>query len=104
VQVPKDQGLFLTVFIAVCVAIIMGMWLALPVHRTVVIEGEEVEEQTTPEPLTLAPAVTPEERIRQMEQALSMTEAAIAGMEETGTKETGSKETESKKKGKGSSP
>jgi hypothetical protein len=96
-RVPKDQGLFLTVFITVCVAVILGMWLAMPMHRTVVIEGEETEEQATPEPLTLEPAVTPEERIQKMAQALSMAEAAVADMEETGSKEAGSKK-------KGSSP
>lgn len=96
-RVPKDQGLFLTVFIAVCVAVIMGMWIALPMHGTVVLEGEYIEEPTTPEPLTLEPAVTPEERIQKMAQALSMAEAAVADMEETASKETGSKK-------KGSSP
>jgi hypothetical protein len=91
VRPPRDQSLFLTVFIGICVAVVLGMWVALPAHIKVVIEGEEAEESAGPEPLTLEPAVTPEERIQQMEQALSMAEAAVAAMEKTESKETGSK-------------
>ncbi|MBI3621602.1 MAG: hypothetical protein HY208_05375 [Nitrospirae bacterium] len=97
-QPPKDQGLFLTVFITVCVVVILGGWLALPVHKKVVIEGvEESEAEQGPEPVILGPAVTPEERIRQMERIIGLAEAAVADLEKTGSKETGSKK-------KGSTP
>jgi hypothetical protein len=93
---PKDQSLFLTVFIGICVAVVLGLWVALPVHIKVVIEGEETEETTGPEPLTLEPAVTPEERIEQMERALSLAQAAVKTLEQPGA---GEAEAGSKKKG-----
>jgi len=99
-QPPKDQSLFLTVFIVVCVTVILGGWLALPVHKKVVLEGGEegaTEETASEDAVKLEPVVTPEERIRQMERVLSMAEAAVAGLEETESKEHGSKK-------KGSSP
>lgn len=95
---PKDQNLFLTVFIGICVAVVLGLWVALPVHMKVVIEGEETAESTSPEPLTLEPAVTPEERIEQMERALSLAQAAVKELEQTK-----SGEAESNKKGASSS-
>jgi len=99
VQPPKDQSLFLTVFIVVCVTVILGGWLALPVHKKVVIEGAEEPAEETPseETVKVEPAVTPEERIRQMERIIGLTEAAVAGLEKTGSQETGSKK-------KGSTP
>jgi hypothetical protein len=98
-QPPKDQGLFLTVFIVICVAAVLGGWLVLPVHKKVVIEGAEepAEEKSSEEAVKVEPAVTPEERIRQMERIIGLAEAAVAGLEKTGSKETGSKK-------KGSTP
>jgi len=97
VRPPKDQNLFLTVFIGICVAVVLGLWVALPVHIKVVIEGEDTEEESAgPEPLTLEPAVTPEERIEQMERALSLAQAAVKALEQPGA---GEAEAGSKKKG-----
>jgi hypothetical protein len=113
VRPPRDQGLFLTVFIGICVAVVLGMWLALPAHIKVVIEGEDMEEESAgPEPLTLKPAVTPEERIEQMERALSLAQAAIKDLEQSESEKAGSEKAGSNKVGtekagskkKGSSP
>jgi len=83
VRPPKDQALFLTVFVGICVTVVLVLWIALPVHITLVIEGEEPpDEESSPEPLTLKPAVTPEERIAQMEQALSLAQSAVKDLEE----------------------
>jgi len=82
VRPPKDQGLFLTVFVGICMTVILGLWIALPVHIKLVIEGEEPpDEESAPQPLALKPAVTPEERIAQMEQALGLAQAAVKELE-----------------------
>jgi len=86
VRPPKDQGLFLTVFVGICMTVVLVMWIALPVHIKLVIEGEEPpDEESSPEPLTLKPAVTPEERIAQMEQALGLAQAAVKELEKQST-------------------
>ena len=46
------------------------------------LEGEEPEEEA-PELIALEPAVTPEERIKQMERILSIASATVAQVEET---------------------
>ena len=105
---PRDQSLFLTIFIGICVAVVLGMWVALPVHIKVVIEGEDTEEESAgPEPLTLKPAVTPEERIEQMERALSLAQAAVKDLEKPESEKAGSNKVGTEKAGskkKGSSP
>ncbi|MEW6324649.1 MAG: hypothetical protein AB1515_04615 [Nitrospirota bacterium] len=78
-RVPRDQGLFFSVFFAAGVAAALGLWLSLPVTHHVELESDEDVEAV--EPLVLEPAVTPEERIRRMEQALAMASAAIEQLE-----------------------
>ena len=81
-QVPKDQGLFFSVFVIGCVTVVLAGWLALPVHQTTELEGEEPEEEA-PELIALEPAVTPEERIKQMERIIGIASATVAQVEET---------------------
>ena len=76
-QVPKDQGLFFTIFVVMCVGIIVSVWYVMPLHR---VTKDEAEEEPTSS-LTLPKAVTPEERITQMEKALAMASAAIATLD-----------------------
>lgn len=84
-NVPKDQELFLAIFFAVCLAATLVLWVSLPVtHHS---EFESDEETEAVEPLTLDPAVTPEERIRRMEQALGLASAAIEQLEPSEEKE-----------------
>jgi hypothetical protein len=102
VRTPKDQGLFLTVFIGICVTVVLVMWIALPVHIKLVIEGEDDNtdiENPAPEPLTLKPAVTPEERIAQMEQAVSMAQSAVKDLEKSESEKAGSEKAGSEKAG-----
>jgi hypothetical protein len=77
-RVPRDQGLFFTVFFAVCLMAIAMAWLLLPVHHT----GEQEAEDAPAKVLTLKPAVTPEERVQNMEKAVSMVSGTIDRMEE----------------------
>lgn len=77
-NVPKDQGLFFSVFFVICIAAVLALWAALPVYHHGEFESEEAEET---ELLALDPAVTPEERIHRMEQALGLASAAIEQLE-----------------------
>jgi len=77
-RVPQDQGLFLTIFVACCLAATVVMWVFLPVHH--VVENDEGGGEQ-PELFTLAPAVTPEGRVIRMEKALAMASAVIAKSE-----------------------
>jgi len=79
-RVPNDQGLFLTIFMVVCCGFIVTAWLFLPVYHTT--EGEQEEEQQA-ELFKLDPAVTAEDRVKQMEKALAMATATISKLEET---------------------
>lgn len=77
-RVPRDQGLFFAVFFAVCVTAIVAVWVMLPVHH----QGEQETEEAPAKALTLKPAVTPEERVQNMEKVVSMVSATIDRMEE----------------------
>jgi len=84
-QVPKDQGLFFAVFVTLCLAATVVLWMSMPVHQAVELEGEEEEAVEESEALTLPPAVTPEERLKKMEVALGLARAVISQLEESQT-------------------
>lgn len=80
-RVPRDQGLFLTIFLTLCLVATVAMWLFLPVHH--VVESDEGGGEQT-ELFTLPEAVTPEGRLIRMEKALAMASAVISKVEGTG--------------------
>ncbi len=77
-RVPQDQGLFLTIFLTLCLMAVVAMWLFLPVYH--VAEREEGDSEQT-ELFTLPEAVTPEGRVIRMEKALALASAVISKME-----------------------
>jgi len=86
---PKDQGLYLTIFISLWLTVTVLAWLALPVHHKVVIEG--ADEPTEPEEtlLKLDPAVTVEERIRNLEKAIGVASATVEQADKSDKAESG---------------
>jgi len=71
-RVPRDQGLFFTIFFSICFGIILTTWFLLPVYHK---EAEEIPEDPTAHLEKLA---TPEELIKKAEKALLKAEAALS--------------------------
>lgn len=78
-KVPKDQGLFLTVFYAISLTAILLVWTFLP--PTVSHHEEEDEDQVK--------VLKPEEAIQRAEEALIQAEAALAEMEKSKEEKAG---------------
>lgn len=74
-KVPKDQGLFLTVFISVCVTIILVTWALLPMYHR---ESEEMVREPIVSPNLVS---TPKQLIKKTEGALRKAEAVLSQFE-----------------------
>jgi hypothetical protein len=73
-KTPRDQGLFLTVFLCVGLAVILAAWLSLPVYHK-----EEAEEEVVEVPVAdRVRLATPEELIREAQKSLLQAEAALS--------------------------
>ncbi|MBI3811339.1 MAG: hypothetical protein HY283_03925 [Nitrospirae bacterium] len=73
-NVPRDQGLFFTVFFGFCLGIVLTVWMLLPVYH----RGEE-EPSGAPKPVLFSP----EERIRRSEQAINRVETVLSQLKAT---------------------
>jgi hypothetical protein len=74
-KVPKDQGLFLTVFLSISFGVILTTWIALPVYHK-----EAEEEDTAGNPAVsaaLEKLLTPEELVKKTEKVLLQAESAL---------------------------
>ena len=91
-KVPRDQGLFFTVFLSIGLAVILATWLILPVYH------KESEETTEGETTDLKMLAAPDELIRQAESVMIRAEAALAQLT-AGQKEKQKKPASSKPKG-----
>ena len=80
-QVPRDQGLFFTVFFSVCLTFILVVWVLLPAHRE---HGEEGERKKV---------LNREEAVLQAEIVLGKAEELVSELEKK-------VEADQKKKGK----
>ena len=75
---PKDPVLFLTVFVAVFLSVILGVWLLMPVHHLELEEGEEVEH----EPLVnVNLALSPPKLLQKVSGAIQQGAAALEQLE-----------------------
>jgi hypothetical protein len=90
-QVPKDQELFLTIFLALSLTVIAAFWLWLPLHHVVVRDEDEGGDKTQTTEFKLPPVVTPEERVMRMEKALAMASAVITKVEGSDKEKEGEK-------------
>ncbi|MEK6683242.1 MAG: hypothetical protein AABY46_01125 [Nitrospirota bacterium] len=70
-RVPNDPGLFFTVFLSICLAVILTSWLLLPVYH------KESEETTEGEPASVKLLAAPDELIRKAESVIIRAEAAL---------------------------
>jgi hypothetical protein len=70
-KVPKDQGLFLTVFFSISLAFILFVWIVLPPLISYEEDGDKPEVKI----------LKPEETIEKAEEALMQAEAALADLE-----------------------
>ncbi len=78
-RTPKDQGLFLTVFVAACASVILATWFFMPVyHRGEYWEGEEIEQESS---ISLNLVLSPEKLIRKGKEAILTGEAALVQLE-----------------------
>jgi hypothetical protein len=76
---PKDQCLFLTVFVAVCVPVILATWFFMPVyHHGEYWEGEEVEQKSK---VSVNLVLSPEKLIRKGKESILTGEAALTQLE-----------------------
>jgi len=80
-QVPRDQELFLTIFLAISLTVIVAFWLWLPLHHVTVREDDEGGDKAQTAEFKLPPVATPEERVMKMEKALAMANAVITKLE-----------------------
>ena len=91
---PKDPALFLTAFVAVCLPVILGTWLLMPVHHVELEEGEEVVH----EPLVnVNLALSPQKLLQKVNGAIQQGAAALEQLEaEAEEKEADEKEAKEK--------
>ena len=71
-KVPRDQGLFFAVFFSIGLAIILTMWLILPVYHK---ESEETAEGEAADMKMLA---SPDELIQKAEKVMIRAEAVLS--------------------------
>ena len=76
---PTDQCLFLTVFTAVCLTVILAAWLLMPVyHHDEFYEGEEPEHVAE---VNRNLVLSPDKLIRKANEAILTGEAALVQLE-----------------------
>jgi hypothetical protein len=98
-RTPKDQCLFLTVFVSVCVPVILATWFFMPVyHRGEYWEGEEVEQESR---VSVNLVLSPEKILKKGKEAILTGEAALVQLkaeeEEKKEEEKDPEKTEEKK-------
>jgi hypothetical protein len=78
---PKDQYLFLTVFVAVSLSVILITWLLMPIYH----RGEFYEGETEKEPqVGMNLVLSPEGLIEKVDAAIQTGEAALVQLEAEG--------------------
>ncbi len=76
---PKDQCLFLTVFVAVSLSVILLTWVLMPVyHHGEYYEGEETEHQSGG---NFNLVLSPEKLLRKVNAAIQQGEGALVELE-----------------------
>ena len=76
---PKDPVLFLTVFVVVCLPVILVTWFLMPVyHHGEYYEGEETEHQSNG---SINLVLTPEKLLRKVNAAIQQGEGALVELE-----------------------
>ena len=86
---PKDQVLFLTIFVALCLSVILATWIFMPVYHHGEYYEEEVEYELNADMNLVLP---PGKLIHKMKVAIKQGEAALIQLEAEGGEEE-SKET-----------
>jgi hypothetical protein len=76
-KAPKDQGLFLTVFVSVSVVAILIVWVLLPVVRVQTEEGGDEEAPAVKPRVSLNLVLQPEELMENSIVAIKKAEAVI---------------------------